>query len=91
MANRTSTIRRTWQKVDAITYLHTASGMRVVKMADNTWSTSNGPVENIALGLAQWISHKYRTLREAKSSVGIHHQRNKRAVADGYWAGIRSL
>lgn len=90
MANRLTVLKRTWSKVDAITYLHNPSGMRAVKMEDGTWSICTGPVENISRGLAKWTSHKYRTLREAKSSIGIIHVRNKRAVATGYWAGIRS-
>ncbi len=64
-----------WLKEDAITYHHKPSGCRIVKMNDNTWSTCTGPVENISIGLAHWISHKYKTLRLAKSAICIRNRR----------------
>jgi hypothetical protein len=58
-----------WSKVDGITYKHTPTGMQVIKMADNTWSVCTGPIEEFEIGLTKWVSHKYRTLRDAKQAV----------------------
>lgn len=79
MATQKTSIAQTWQRKDSTTYLHAPSGMYVIKMKDDTWSVCTGCVENIAIGLAHWVSHKHNLLRDAKSQASMHHRRTQRA------------
>jgi hypothetical protein len=80
MSHVLQVLNENWTRLDSTTHVHKPSGMHVHKMADNTWSISTGPVEDMPTGQSKWLSHYHRTLNDAKSTVGFMHYRNSKKM-----------